>query len=518
MALQLRDFQEKVRQDVYQQIRLGQRRILIVAATGAGKTIMAAQIVADAVNRGRTVGFVVHRDILIRQTVDKFSGWELNCGILAGGYEEHRDRPVQVISIQTLAVRNVNWFWQRCGLLILDECHLSAFASPIRTILENSPQLLVIGVTATPWRLSPKEGLGDWFSTMVRAPMPGELIDKGYLCKPVYYSLEKQQKVDCQSQDTLSRTVAQWKRLGFGRRTIAFASNVKSTRAIARAFEEHGIRAASVDGSMSPKHREKYYQQLETGQLTVLTSCEALAEGFDCPPVSCILLMRRTRSRAKLVQQIGRGLRLSPETEKTDCVILDCVGAISYFGFLEDIHEVGLERGRDPQSGKASLKVCPESDGGCGALVRGFELECPHCRYQFECVTVPPMDELTLMLPESDLPKFRQYRVWVRQAYRKGYSPVWAAHQFIDTYGGSYPPQSWRLGAVFGVHSTPSARQVYREYLERVARRGNKSRRWLERQMIMEFGQLGDRELTRVSVKRYIQDQDTPQPLTSTES
>ena len=500
MALQLRDFQEKVRQEVYQHIRQGQRRILIVAATGAGKTIMTAQMVADAVSRGRTVGFVVHRDILIHQTLDKFSGWELDCGILAGGYEEHRTRSVQVISVQTLCVRNVDWFWQRCGLLILDECHLSTFAAPIRTILENAPRLLVIGVTATPWRLNPKEGLGDWFSTVVQAPMPGELIDKGYLCKPVYYSLEKQQKVDCQSPEALSRAVAQWMRLGFGRRTIAFASNVESARAIARTFKERGIRAASVDGSMSPRQREKYYQQLGTGELTILTSCEALAEGFDCPPVSCILLMRRTRSRAKLVQQIGRGLRLSPKTEKTDCVILDCVGAISHFGFIEDVREVDLELGRDPQSGAVSLKVCPESDGGCGALMRGFELECPRCKYRFESVTVPPISELTLMLPESDLPKFRQYRAWVWQAYQKGYSPVWAAHQFIDTYGGGYPPQSWRLGAVFGVHPTSTDRQVYQGYLERVAQRGDKSRRWLERQMVMEFGQLGDWQLTGVSV------------------
>lgn len=173
----LRPYQHQVIQDVYSHIRNGIKRILVVAPTGSGKTLIASQIVAHAVSRTKRVLFIVHRDILISQTYVKLRSFGVDCGFIKAGWQENRLALVQIASVQTLPRRNW-WHEFSADVILLDECHILGWSSVTQQMMrEVYPSVIYIGLTATPFRLSRRESMGDVFDALVNAPTPRELIE-----------------------------------------------------------------------------------------------------------------------------------------------------------------------------------------------------------------------------------------------------------------------------------------------------------------------------------------------------
>jgi len=500
---QLRPYQVGVVNGVYSNIRQGHKRILCVAPTGSGKTIIASQIVAHAVTRRRRILFIMHRDGLIAQTAAKFHSFGIDCGFIKAGWQENREALVQVASVQTLPRRK---WWQEflADVIVLDEAHLVGWAKVVQQMMKRTyPQAIYLGLTATPWRLNKQQGMGDIFSKLVCAPLPHELIDQGFLVKPCYYSLgeadlekvgtvageydEGELAIVCDRPELIARAVEDWKRLANSRRTIAFAVNVQHSRHICEAFQGAGIPAAHVDGTTPIKVPQQIYEQLASGAILVLSSCGALTEGFDVPGVSAVLLGRPTKSKALYFQQLGRGLRLSPETDKRDCVVLDQAGNVARFGYIEALKQVTLNPGKKPGDTSGAMKVCPISEGGCGAILYAFHMRCTECGYHFPSHKVALLAGLKQQLSEEDVERLEFYRSLMQEAYACNFAPGWAAVHFRDQFG-HWPPDAWALGAVFGNSPTEANRQSYREYLTKVARRKEKPESWINSYMVMEFG------------------------------
>ena len=499
----LRPYQIQFIKEVYEQIRAGSKRILGVAPTGSGKTWIAAQIIQHAVSRENPVLFVVHRDTLVSQTDEKLSCFRINSGFIKAGWKENPQSLVQIASVQTLPKRDW-WRQYPAKVIVIDECHIVAYASIVQQMMACiHPQALYLGLTATPWRLSKRESLGDIFPTMVCAPMPHALIDAGFLVKPSYYSVtladlkrvgtaangdfdEGQLVLACDRPELVEQIVRDWHNLAYGRRTIAFAVNVVHSRHLAEAFSSAGIPAAHVDGTT--KSTDKIYQQLENGEILVLCSCMKLVEGFDVPSVSAVLLCRPTMSRALHFQMLSRALRLSPETEKIDAVIVDQVGSVQRHGFVEDIRQITLESGSDSIEGKVNKKICPPEHGGCGAILYAFHLKCYKCGYIFEqpkkVYLVPGLEQL---LSEEDRERYEFYRHKLREAYQKSFAPGWAAMVFKERYG-HWSPDAWEIGAIFGENPTAEQQSSYYNYLAAIARRLERSESWIQRCMESEFG------------------------------
>jgi superfamily II DNA or RNA helicase len=186
----LRDYQKKAIADTYKLIRQSEKKILLFAPTGGGKTIIATKIVYDVVSRNKRVLFVVHRDILVGQTYNKFVSVGLKCGFFKAGWSQDLTAFVQIASVQTLPNRE-EWKSLNYDVIIFDECHLVAFSKVcLQMIKKIFPHAIYIGLTATPWRLSKRESLGDIYSSLVCTPMPKELIEAGFLVKPSYYGLD----------------------------------------------------------------------------------------------------------------------------------------------------------------------------------------------------------------------------------------------------------------------------------------------------------------------------------------
>lgn len=500
---QLRPYQHRFITEVYDCIRTGSKQILGVAPTGSGKTIIASQIVAHAVSRSRRVFFIVHRDILISQTFAKFQSFGIDCGFIKAGWQENRQALVQIASVQTLPRRD---WWREfpAEIIILDEAHLTSWADVVQQMMKHTyPQSIYLGLTATPWRVKKQEAMGDIYQTCVCAPLPHELIDQGFLVKPCYFSLgetdmekvgtvagefdEEELAIICDRPELIERAVEGWKRLAFGRRTVAFSVNVNHSQHLCEAFQAVGIPAAHVDGSTSIKVRQQIYDQLAAGEILVLSSCMSLGEGFDCPAVSAVLLCRPTKSKALYFQQVGRGLRISPETDKRDCVVLDQAGNVGRFKYIEDLKEITLDPSKEPGNGEGGLKVCPTIQGGCGAILYAFQMRCPECGYRFPRKKIALIADLEHCLSQEDTARWEFYREKIREAYSKNFAPGWAAVIFRDHFG-HWPPDAWAFGAVFGDRPSDEQKQRYYEYLVAIAQRKEKSESWVNRCMVMEFG------------------------------
>lgn len=501
----LRPYQKQFISDFYTQIRSGARRIVGFSATGSGKTLIAAQIVQHATNKGKRVLFVVHRDILISQTAQKLLAFGITPGFIKSGWKEDRTALVQVASVQTMVKRDW-WCEYPADVIILDEAHLVAYTSIVQRMMTTIyPQAIYLALTATPWRTKKRESLGDIFESLVSAPMPHELIDAGFLVKPSYFSPSRadlksvgttvsgdfdkaQLALACDRPELIQQTVRNWFKLAYGRRTIIFTVNVAHARHQAEAFLAKGVPATYVDGTMLEKATKQIYHQLAVGEILVLCSCMKLVEGCDIPAISAVVLDRPTNSRSLHFQMIGRGLRLSPETGKIDCVVIDSAGNIFRHGFVEDITSVSLSSSSDSVAEETPKKNCPVANGGCGAIVYGFQMRCPKCGYSFpQHKKIYLVPELEQMLSEDDFERYEFYRKKLREAYEKNLAPGWAAHSFREKYI-HWPPDSWAKGAIFGSNPLPPQQFSYRSHLNTIARLKQKPKTFVQRYMDLEFG------------------------------
>lgn len=500
----LRPYQKQVICDLYAEIRQGVKRLLVFAPTGSGKTLVGSRIIADAASKNKRSLFLVHRDILVAQTADKLKKMGLDPGFIKAGWEENRSSLIQIASVQTLAQRT--WWREYCAdVILLDECHILGWATTVRQMMtEVYPSSIYIGMTASPWRLSKREGMADVFDALIAAPMPHELIDQGYLVKPSYYGLEQpnleevetvagefneqQLASACDQPELVEQIVTEWQRLAWGRRTIIFAVNVQHSQHICEAFSSRGIPAAHVDGTTPIKQRNVIYQQLAAGDILILSSCQCLTEGFDVCAVSAVVLARPTQSKALFFQMVGRGLRLSPETEKLDCIVIDQSGNVNRHGFIEDLKTVSLKAGKLSADDVAPKKVCPEANGGCGAIVFAFQKQCQFCGYQFLRVEKEvSVQTLKQLLSDEDKKRLQFYQIKIQQAYRNGYAPGWAAMLFKENFG-HFPPDDWAKNAIFGEAPTSEQKQTYQVYLQRLQQQKQKPDSWVHRCMLLEFG------------------------------
>ncbi|MFO0237144.1 MAG: DEAD/DEAH box helicase family protein [Betaproteobacteria bacterium] len=483
----LRDYQIQFIKDVYDQVRIGFRRILGVSGTGSGKTVIASKIVADAVKRGRKVLFIVHLDVLVGQTYEKFAAFGIECGFIKAGWAENKSALVQIASAQTLPRRT--WWKQEFipDLIICDEAHETTWISVVSQLIEENDKAIVIGLTATPYRLSKKQGMADKYDVLVAAPTPGELMQRGFLCLPIYFGinppdLSKVRTVAGDYSDTglsevmndnqvLDSMYSNWKRLANDRKTIAFAVDVAHSKAIAQKFNDKGIKAEHLDGSTPIYIRQQMFRRLANGDTQVLSSCQALQIGFDCPPADCILMCRPTKSKSIYFQQLGRGLR--PFPGKENCMVLDQTGNVKRFGFVEDIEVFELTEGKESQQ-EAPMKDCPD----CNAILTNFTMECPHCGYLFPREEAEkPLGEMKQFKkkakkakPEStDDPLWNEKVEFIRNSlatvWRHKMKPGWVYYKFAERFSGEQPKKEMFLHGIFGDNPTQKDKDDYWKFL-----------------------------------------------------
>jgi superfamily II DNA or RNA helicase len=458
--MSLYPFQTDISAEFERLVAQGERKILLVAPTGSGKTVIAAAIIA-ATPRDALV--VAHRREIVNQTSGKLSARGVSHGIIQAG-DNDRLRPlaeVQVASIQTLharAIRSNIMAMPLANLLIIDEAHHSC-AMTYEKVIKAYPNAIVLGLTATPCR-GDGRGLGGIFDIMIECPQVPDLIEQGYLVKSRVYApvdpnlrgvrTERGDYVandlaDCMDRPLLvGDIVTHWFKYGDRRRTIAFGCSVGHSIHIRDEFVKAGVRAEHLDGSTPKDERDAILARLSSGETEVVCNCMVLTEGFDCPDIGCIILARPTKKMGLFRQMIGRGLR--PAEGKRDVVILDHSGAVFRHGLPEDRVEWTLDPERHAiapahakrQSSHASrLLECSQ----CGALRVGGK-PCPHCGFlpKRPAEYVAHVDgDLGLVERGKVKPAAFDQDEWhgmLRHiALERGYNPGWVGHYFKQKFG-----------------------------------------------------------------------------------
>jgi DNA repair protein RadD len=444
----------------------------VVAPTGSGKTIVGGGLIVQLIDKH--VLWLAHRRELIFQPRNKLRGFDIDAGVILSGEKMQQMARVQCASVQTYSARYVrgNMNLPPADIIIVDECH-HVRAKTYQKIIEQYPDAIIIGLTATPCR-GDKRGLGNVFDVLIELPQVDELIKSGHLVGTKVYApstpdlvgvhvrqgdyvlSELEQRVD--KPKLVGEIVTHVLRHARGLKVLIFATSVAHSRHIEEELRRAGGRVAHVDGSTPKEERDGIVAQLTAGEIEVITNCAVFTEGFDLPEIGCIVLARPTKSFGLFRQMIGRGLRPAPGKDK--CLILDHAGATFQHGFAEDPVAWTLEEDRKAVNSKHDERVEAVGYAERGILtckqcdaVRTAGKACPECGF------LPKRPAEYLSVIDGDLEQLnhngtrapssyslQERKAWylglLHMARERGHRDGAAAHRYKEKFR-EWPPRHW---------------------------------------------------------------------------
>lgn len=336
----------------------GYRRGLVVLATGLGKTWLSA-FDSHRMNAKRVL-FVAHREEILKQAEETFV--RIRPDVKVGRYNgQEKELNVDMLfaSVQTLGRMNHLRVFGRdhFDYIIVDEFHHAAARTYQQLLIHFEPMFL-LGLTATPERTDQSDILALCDDNLVYVKDLFEGIKSKLLCPFTYYGIAdevnyqeitwRNGKFDPNQLENQLATNArarhnyrQWKDKHQSR-TLAFCVSKKHADFMADYFTRQGVRSASVH-SDSETRRNEALSLLKNGELDVIFSVDLFNEGIDLPAIDTVLMLRPTESKIIFLQQLGRGLRNSPDTQKDKLVVLDFIGNhVSFFKRPEALFKVGV--------------------------------------------------------------------------------------------------------------------------------------------------------------------------------
>jgi len=402
---------------------------IVVAPTGAGKTIMMSALIGKRHKKGKRVLVLQHRDELVEQNSIKFS--KVNPAIttsIVNGTIKHWEGDAVFSMVQTMSrdanLRNRPKF----DMVVIDESHHAAaqtYQKIIDAVREDNEYVEVVGFTATPNRGDGK-GLGKVFNNCSHQIELNTLIREGFLVPPKAYVIDcgvaealdgvkrKGNDFDMEEVEAImnkrvinERVVHEWKERAGNRKTVVFCSTINHAAGVLEIFLINDVNAKMVIGETPKAERRQILYDLEFGDVQVVVNVAVLTEGFDAPPVSCIILTRPCSYKSTMVQMIGRGLRIIdpeiyPGQIKKDCVVLDFGTSILKHGALDEAANLD-GRPKDPNA-EAPTKECPE----CDFIIPASSRVCPNCGHGFEGIAKSELSDF--LLTEYDLMQLSPFR------------------------------------------------------------------------------------------------------------
>jgi DNA repair protein RadD len=313
---ELRDYQEDAIARVVEAWKQGARSVFMISPTGSGKTPAFTYLVSQVVNGGGRALILVHRRELATQACNRLTEFGIDYGLIMSGEPSKPYARTQVATVQTLSRRAM----PPAGLVIADEAHLST-AKTWTDILRQYPKARILGVSATPYRLSGRPLIGEYDASVVVAT-PSELRERGYLCNYVGFSYlapdlsdikttggdfnEQQSAAAMSSGVIVDNIVEQWLQHSSHLSTVVFAVTVDHSKQLQARFKAAGVAAEHLDGTTSNFERRAILKRVEDGQTKVLCNVGVAVEGLDIPRLKCCVLARPTMSLARAIQMMGR--------------------------------------------------------------------------------------------------------------------------------------------------------------------------------------------------------------------
>ena len=328
--MELRPYQQEAKEAIFEQWDNGIKKTLLVLPTGCGKTIVFAKVTEDCVRRGNRVLILAHRGELLEQASDKIrKSTGLGCA-MEKAEESCQGSWFRVVvgSVQTLMRE------KRLGqfpadyfqTIIIDEAH-HCISDSYQRVLKHFPEAQVLGVTATPDR-GDMRNLGTYFESLAYEYTLPKAIKEGFLSPIKALTLPLKidmanvgiQAGDFKASDIgtaldpyLHSIAEEMKKYCQDKKTVVFLPLVKTSQKFRDILNENGFWAAEVNGDS--QDRAEVLDAFEKGDYNVLCNSMLLTEGWDCPSVDCVVVLRPTKVRSLYCQMVGRGTRLFPGKE-----------------------------------------------------------------------------------------------------------------------------------------------------------------------------------------------------------
>ncbi len=383
---QLRDYQQEAVENVVRFFRKKRDPIVVVLPTGAGKSLVIAELARIA--KGRVL-VMAHVKELVEQNFEKYQSYGLSAGIYSASLgQKDWDQKAIFGSVQSIA-RAPDEFFNNFSLLVIDECHRVAdegdtqYQEVIKKLRERNPDLCILGLTATPYRL----GLGwiyeysqtgeiktdqkrffkqcvyelplsymiknRYLTVPVKIDIPvtcydfSELSEKGrlYTAAEVEEILKNQKRLTPLIIKNIIDITDRYERKG----VMIFSSTVKHAEEIMSYLPPEDSRIVIGDTEMNA--RDQIVEDFKNKKFKYLVNVSVLTTGFDAPHVDVIAILRPTESNSLYQQIVGRGLRLS--SDKKDCYILD------YTGMGHDLYSPEISDKRPAKDTIAVKVTCP---------------------------------------------------------------------------------------------------------------------------------------------------------------
>lgn len=429
------------------------KKIILMAATGLGKTVIATWMIKSAYRKNLRCLFVCDRVSLIDQTSKVFSDYGLLHGIFQAENPMYApELSIQIGSIQTLARRKQREY----DFIVFDEIH--TFFKAHEKIMEFNRNAFVLGLSATPF----SKGLGKYFNKHIEPVPMKELINQGYLCDFEIYGpdtidvskvrtrageyREDDLEREANKPELVADVLKTWLRLAKTYKTIVFAVNVAHGRHLEKTFVKQGIKAFEVNGYMRKEGEDganQIIQDFRDNKFDVLISVEMLVKGFDVPDVQCVVFATATKSPIKWIQACGRGLRAHPSKDK--CLILDHGSNTERLGFPDEYDFTELDDGKHQRSKnkkKEREDPLPKKCTSCDFIKPVRVRKCPACG-------VEPKYIQEVETKEGELKKLKRknnknYSKQEKQSFLsqlnqyamdKGYNKGWASHKYREKFG-----------------------------------------------------------------------------------
>ena len=405
MKLKLRDYQQAAIDGLYDywQSKRGDNPI-IVAPTGAGKSLIIAKLVEDALQyTGTRVLMLTHVKELLAQNADELISMlpGVDLGFYSAGLGQKRlDRQVTFAGIQSIYEQAPNMV-PPPDLVLIDEAHLvpknttTRYGRFIDELKQCNPLVKIVGLTATPYRLDSgylHKGADALFDGIAYDIPVGKLIDGCYLSPVVSVGakakidltnvgmrggefIESQLAVAASNPELVRATVEEIIKFGENRRSwLVFASGVNHAEMIREEMIASGIDAEVVTGADNAKDRARKIDDFKSFRLRCLINIGVLTTGFNHKATDLVAMVRATASAGLYVQMVGRGTRTAEG--KDDCLLLDFGGNVERHGFIDAVRV--KDKAQSKGDGDAPVKECPE----CQSLVHASLRYC-HCGHKF---------------------------------------------------------------------------------------------------------------------------------------
>ena len=379
--------------------------------TGSGKSWVIAALIEFAMKKfpeGRAL-VVTHTKELVAQDYDKMlKVWEdAPAGIYCTGLKR-KDRDCRITFASIGSIYRHPELFKDVGLLIIDEAHridmsgkAIMYHALIKALREYVPNMIVIGLTATPYRTGQgylTDGDDALFDAVLKGADIKELVEQGYLAplrskatdmhldlskvRTVKGDYEKHELSKVVNTDENNAYVAdlsiQTIKKNNCQHGLIFCCSIEHACALAETFQRYGMKdVAALHGQLSYEERDRIIDDFKSGKLRVLTNVNILTTGFDFPDIDFIALCRPTQSANLYVQMVGRGMRPKSKDVNQYCLVMDFGECVQRFGPITDLDDEVIRKPKT--TGKAPTKKCPN----CFEICATADRRCPVCGFEF---------------------------------------------------------------------------------------------------------------------------------------